>query len=217
MEEKLELQGEPTGVDTERFLREEIALLKNENEALRKELKEKELILQSVKHVETLTPKLPRSTWSDDDEDLVSPTIPTYSKEVKFRYPQRKHTGKAKNVASLSSNDVGFIHMSRFGAIGDDELDFPALSVGDMVGPNGALFSISKQPNDRPATIRGKQSVIRNLEQFYFDLRHVVALAASLPPTKRSVLKIAAKIFDPLGCRSFIINMKTLIQELCAT
>ena len=55
--------------------------------------------------------------------------------------------------------------MNRFGAIGDGELDFPALSVGDAVGPNGAPFSISKQPEDRPATIWGKQTVIRNLEQ----------------------------------------------------
>ena len=125
MEEKLELKSEPTGVDTEKVLRKEIALLKDENEALRKELKKKELILQSVKHVETSKPKLPRSIWSDDDEDLVSPTIPTYSKEVKFRYPQQKHTGKAKNVASLTSHDVGFIHMNRFGAIGGEELDFP--------------------------------------------------------------------------------------------
>ena len=96
MEEKFELKGEPTGVDTEKVLRKEIALLKNEHEALRKELKKKELILESVKHVETSKPKLPRSIWSDDDEDLVSPTMPTYSKEGKFRYPQRKHTGKAK-------------------------------------------------------------------------------------------------------------------------
>ena len=165
MEEKLELKGEPTGIDTEKVLRKEIAMLKTENEALRKELKKKELILQSVKHVETSKPKLPRSIWSDDDEDLVSPTIPTYSKEVKFIYPQRKHTGKAKNVASLTSNDVGFIHMNRFGAIGDKELDFPALSVGDAVGPSEAPFSISKQPEDRPATIRRKQTVTRNLEQ----------------------------------------------------
>ena len=165
MEEKLELKGEPTGVDTEKVLRKEIAMLKTENEALRKELKKKELILQSVKHVETSKPKLSRSIWSDDDEDLVSPTIPTYSKEVKFIYPQRKHTGKAKNVASLTSNDVGFIHMNRFGAIGDKELDFPALSVGDAVGPSEAPFSISKQPEDRPATIRRKQTVTRNLEQ----------------------------------------------------
>ena len=90
MEEKLELQGEPTGVDTEKFLREEIALLKNENEALRKELKEKELILQSVKHVETSKTKLPRSIWSDDDEDLVS--------------PQSQHTQKKLNLDTHSES-----------------------------------------------------------------------------------------------------------------
>ena len=59
-------------------------------------------------------------------------------------------------MASLTSHDVGFIHMNRFGAIEGEELSFPALSVGDAVGPNEAPFSISKQPEDRPATIRGK-------------------------------------------------------------
>ena len=49
MEEKLVLKGEPTGVDIERILKEEIAQLKNENESLTTELKSKELILQALK------------------------------------------------------------------------------------------------------------------------------------------------------------------------
>ena len=38
----------------------------------------------------------------------------------------------------------------------------------------------------------------------------------TLPPTKRSVLKLSAKLFDPLGLLSpFIVNMKIWFQKLC--
>eukprot|EP00794_Sanderia_malayensis_P021467 gene21467-biopygen1183 len=44
----------------------------------------------------------------------------------------------------------------------------------------------------------------------------IVEFAEMLPKTKRSLLKIAAKIFDPLGSLSiFTINLKSLFQELC--
>ena len=44
----------------------------------------------------------------------------------------------------------------------------------------------------------------------------VHAHAKTLPPTKRSLLKIAAKISDPLGHLSlFTLNLKILIQQLC--
>ena len=51
---------------------------------------------------------------------------------------------------------------------------------------------------------------------FFYDLSKLVEYSASLPPTKRSLLKIAAKIFDPLGCLSvYSINLKILFQQLC--
>ena len=53
-------------------------------------------------------------------------------------------------------------------------------------------------------------------DTFYLDLAHVVEFAKSLPPTKRSVLRITAKIFDPLGCLCvFTINLKAFFQRLC--
>ena len=53
-------------------------------------------------------------------------------------------------------------------------------------------------------------------DQLYVNLCSVVELAHALPPTKRSVLKIAAKIYDPFGCLSlFTVNMKMLFQDLC--
>ena len=53
-------------------------------------------------------------------------------------------------------------------------------------------------------------------DQLHINLSSVVEFARSLPPTKRSVLKVAAKIYDPLGCLSLCtINMKLLFQDLC--
>jgi hypothetical protein len=53
-------------------------------------------------------------------------------------------------------------------------------------------------------------------DAFTFDLSVLVKYARSLPATKRSVLKISAKIFDPVGFLSpFVIRMKSLFQELC--
>ena len=49
---------------------------------------------------------------------------------------------------------------------------------------------------------------------FYFD--ELVNEAFSLPMTKRSILKISAKIFDPLGLTSPItIQFKLLFQIIC--
>ena len=49
-----------------------------------------------------------------------------------------------------------------------------------------------------------------------FDLEDTISYSSRLPPTKRSVLKLSAKIFDPLGFVSpFIIQLKTLFQRLC--
>ena len=49
-----------------------------------------------------------------------------------------------------------------------------------------------------------------------FNFLDLVNEAKSLPPTKRSLLKISAKIFDPLGLLSpFTIQWKVLFQLLC--
>ena len=53
-------------------------------------------------------------------------------------------------------------------------------------------------------------------DSFYFELGDFVPYMQSLPPTKRSVLRLSAKIFDPLGLLSpFIIGIKILFQTLC--
>ena len=54
------------------------------------------------------------------------------------------------------------------------------------------------------------------MHEFQFDLSELIKYAESLPVTKHSVLKLLAKIFDPIGLlSSFTINMKILFQSLC--
>jgi len=44
----------------------------------------------------------------------------------------------------------------------------------------------------------------------------MITFAKSLPPTKRSVLRMLVKLFDPLGLLSpFVISTKVSFQRLC--
>ena len=53
-------------------------------------------------------------------------------------------------------------------------------------------------------------------DQFYFDFSELIHYASSLPMTKRSVLKLTGRVFDPLGfLSSVMIRMKTIFQILC--
>jgi hypothetical protein len=53
-------------------------------------------------------------------------------------------------------------------------------------------------------------------DELCFNLSSIVEYARTLPVTKRSLLKITAKIFDPLGLLSpFIVRLKCLFQVVC--
>ena len=55
-----------------------------------------------------------------------------------------------------------------------------------------------------------------NTDEIQYDLTALVNFAATLNPTKRSVLRLVAKVFDPLGFLTpFTISMKILFQTLC--
>ena len=50
-----------------------------------------------------------------------------------------------------------------------------------------------------------------------FDFKELNSYVSTLPPTKLSILKLSARVFDPLGFVSpFIVKVKILFQELCA-
>ena len=53
-------------------------------------------------------------------------------------------------------------------------------------------------------------------DELYFNFDDLLQYANTLPVTKRSLLKITAKVYDPLGLLSpFTITMKVLFQDLC--
>ena len=53
-------------------------------------------------------------------------------------------------------------------------------------------------------------------DKLYFNFDDVLQYARTLPVTKRSLLKITAKVYDPLGLLSlFTITAKILFQDLC--
>jgi len=53
-------------------------------------------------------------------------------------------------------------------------------------------------------------------DELLFDFSELYKYGRALPETKRSVLKLTAKIFDPIGFLTpFTIEMKILFQELC--
>ena len=53
-------------------------------------------------------------------------------------------------------------------------------------------------------------------DELRFEFVSVMEYLKCLPPTKRSVLKLSVKLFDPLGLLSpFIVNMKIWFQKDC--
>ena len=53
-------------------------------------------------------------------------------------------------------------------------------------------------------------------DEFHFDVSELIEYAEFLPVTKRSMLKLSAKVFDPTGLLSpFTVSMKILFQSLC--
>ena len=55
-------------------------------------------------------------------------------------------------------------------------------------------------------------------DAFIFDLTEIANYARDLQPTKRNVVSVAAKFYDPFGFLSpIIIEFKLFFQELCKT
>ena len=53
-------------------------------------------------------------------------------------------------------------------------------------------------------------------DQFIFDVSHLATLALDLEPTKRNLVSLIGKFYDPLGFLSpVIIRFKVLFQKLC--
>ena len=80
---------------------------------------------------------------------------------------------------------------------------------------NGPLLAADKASDNAIVKVLGSLWNTAT-DQFVFDLVDLDEQAKKLPTTKRSLLKISAKIFDPIGLLSpFTIQWKILFQELC--
>ena len=54
------------------------------------------------------------------------------------------------------------------------------------------------------------------LDEIFFNLYDLIDYVKELPVTKRSLLRMTAKIFDPLGILApFVIKLKILFQVIC--
>ena len=76
------------------------------------------------------------------------------------------------------------------------------------------LGSQSQETNERTKVLGLNWDI--SDDAFFFDFAELIEYANSLPPTKRSVLKITAKIFDPMGFLTPItVSLKEMFQTLC--
>lgn len=81
-----------------------------------------------------------------------------------------------------------------------------------------AKASIGQQPNATEDKLVKVLGILwdTDSDEFVFSLSALATYARSLPTTKRTVLKVTAKVFDPIGFLTpFTIKMKALFQDLC--
>ena len=102
---------------------------------------------------------------------------------------------------------------------GGDDLFLPWTRDGHALRPIFMLWlvKIAAGSTSENAIVKVLGSIWNtDTDQFTFDLLDLSQHASLLPTMKRSLLKISAKIFDPLGLLSpFTIQWKVLFQELC--
>ena len=78
-----------------------------------------------------------------------------------------------------------------------------------------AILGVSQDPNGEEHKVLG---VVWNPEadQLIFDVANLAQLALDLHPTKRNLVSLIGKFYDPLGFLSpVIIKFKVLLQKLC--
>ena len=78
-----------------------------------------------------------------------------------------------------------------------------------------AQYTIGPTQKDNNRKVLGVNRDNKN-DELFFELSQILKLAKTGRPTKRSLLKLVAKIFDPLGCLSvYAINLKAQFQAIC--
>ena len=78
-----------------------------------------------------------------------------------------------------------------------------------------AEYSTSTTPLEDSVRILGMKWDTQD-DYLFFDLSEIAKYIHTLPPMKRSLLRVSAKLFDPLGLLSlFSICIKMRLQGLC--
>ena len=113
------------------------------------------------------------------------------------------------NVKQWNSNDQSLLHRINV-AEGNKKEEKPSNSIGRGESISDMCPS-SLSPNDVNKILCIAWHTVDDC--LSLDLRPVIECVRTLKPTKWSLLEIAAKIFDPLGCHSlFTINIKVLFK-----
>ena len=80
-----------------------------------------------------------------------------------------------------------------------------------------STFGSGEPNNDGTVTKLLEITWCSQSDEFMFSFADLMAFINALPATKRSLLKVTAKIFDPLGfLNPFVVRLKILFQLLCS-
>ena len=190
------------------------------------------------------SPAILASTIQHQLDSQVSEDFKTHFVELlkKYLYVDDFETGEGDEVKALELCSRSKSLMQREGfnlrkwKTNSKILQDAINGMNDRVNPTtepGSTKTITKEDEsyakatNRPPTAAGNASenaIVKVLgsiwntgtDEFRFDLVNLSKHACLLPTTKRSLLKISAKIFDPLALLSpFTIQWKVVFQELC--
>ena len=100
------------------------------------------------------------------------------SKELLAKIKELEKESNAETIKNISSKN------SENQPVNEDDQSFVKASVGQSGDDKASIFGLNWD------TDSGKT---------YFELEKIIGLVRKLPLTKRSVLELLAKIFDPLG------------------
>ena len=173
-------------------------------------------------HLNTYENKYPQlvqqnkeSLYVDDflsGEDSVEKAVTLYRKSKQIMgeegFNLRKWHSNSKELISIINAEEPKPKNTEQEIVSEEDESFAKATVGPV-------NSTANNLNDELVKVLG---TLWNTEtdQFLFNFDEIIEYAKSLPVAKRSVLKVSAKIFDPLGLLSgFTITLKCLFQSFC--
>ena len=146
------------------------------------------------------------TSGGEDDEETYSIYKETNSCFAAGRFNLRKWASNRKGVIEkISSDRMKQEHLEKQESASDEEQSYAKITVGGLeeIDPTKEHKVLGTNWNLEEDTIVMK-------------LNKVVEFGRNLEPTKRNVLRIAAKLFDPLGLISpVMVVLRMLLQELC--